>query len=387
MANNAQNVSVGKPKVGGAIYRAPLDTVLPVSAKEALDEAFACLGFCSDSGLTNNNSAESEDIKAWGGDIVLSVQTEKQDTFNFELLEVFNTDVLKTVYGDENVSGDLKNGIKIVANSEEQEEFAWVIDMTLRGGVMKRIVIPDGKITNVDEISYTDNEAIGYNTTLSALPDSSEKQATHYEYIQAPVTYTATFETNGGSTVKTQTVKEGGTAKEPNAPTKNGYAFDGWYSDEELTEEYDFQTVLTEDITLYAKWEVAIFNPSVAAEAAATTLFGTAVRDIQSNIRINNGKITGTLKYLSSGEIVDAWGAGNFIALKFTDIDSRATSVMVGLDPSQGSGLVELIDDPDKNGVFKVTDKNAQVFKVVSSDGTNTTTTTYDLSGLTIKEA
>jgi hypothetical protein len=181
--NNAQNVSVGKPKIGGAIYRAPLGTALPTTANAALDAAFACLGYASDAGLVNNNSAESEDIKAWGGDTVLSVQTSKTDTFNFTLLESLNLDVLKTVYGNDNVTGDIDTGIKVVANSEEQEECAWVIDMVLRGGVLKRIVLPDAKVTNVDEISYVDNEAIGYNTTLSCLPDSTADQATHYEYI------------------------------------------------------------------------------------------------------------------------------------------------------------------------------------------------------------
>lgn len=181
--NNSQNVSVGKPKIGGAIYRAPLGTTLPTTANASLDAAFACLGYASDAGLVNNNSSESEDIKAWGGDTVLSVQTSKTDTFNFTLLESLNVDVLKTVYGNNNVTGDIDNGIRVVANSEEQEECSWVIDMILRGGVLKRIVLPDAKVTNVDEISYVDNEAIGYNTTLSCLPDSTSDQATHYEYI------------------------------------------------------------------------------------------------------------------------------------------------------------------------------------------------------------
>lgn len=82
------------------------------------------------------------------------------------------------------------------------------------------------------------------------------------------------------------------------------------------------------------------------------------------------------------------WGAGNFLVVKFSNIDADATSVLVGLEPSEGGGLVECIDDPDKNGVFKVTDKNTQKFKVVQSctgsDGsTYTTVQTYSLSGLT----
>lgn len=102
---------------------------------------------------------------------------------------------------------------------------------------------------------------------------------------------------------------------------------------------------------------------------------------------MSGGKITGTLKYLSSGQIVTDWGAGNFLALKFSDIPATATSVKVGLEPSQGSGLVELINDPDKNGVFKINNKFVQKFKVVTTDGTDTTEQLFDLSGLTITEA
>ena len=181
--NNSQSVSVGKPKIGGAIFRAPLGTTLPTTANGSLDAAFECLGYASDAGLVNNNSSESEDIKAWGGDTVLSVQTSKTDTFNFTLLESLNPEVLKTVYGNNNVTGNLDTGLKVVANSDEQEECSWVIDMVLRNGVLKRIVLPDAKVTNVDEISYVDNTAIGYNTTLSCLPDSTPEQATHYEYM------------------------------------------------------------------------------------------------------------------------------------------------------------------------------------------------------------
>lgn len=79
-------------------------------------------------------------------------------------------------------------------------------------------------------------------------------------------------------------------------------------------------------------------------------------------------------------------GDGHFLALKFTNIDPDATSVKVGLDPSQGSGLVELIDDPDKNGVFKIT-STSQVFKVVQSNATATKTQIFSLANLILEDA
>lgn len=125
-------------------------------------------------------------------------------------------------------------------------------------------------------------------------------------------------------------------------------------------------------------------NPTTSAVPGSSVLFGTDVSDIQDSIVVGDNAITGTLKFLSGGQIAGYWGDGNFIALQFTDIDPNATSVKVGLDPSQGSGLVEILTDPDKNGVFKVTDKDTQKFKIVTSDGTHTKTKTYDLSGLTV---
>ena len=106
---------------------------------------------------------------------------------------------------------------------------------------------------------------------------------------------------------------------------------------------------------------------------------------MQSRIKIEGDAITGTLKYLDTGSLVDTYGAGNFIALKFSDIPESATSVKVGLEPSEGTGLVELINDPDKNGAFKVTNRFTQNFKIVTTDGTKTTTQIFDLARLNVE--
>lgn len=183
MANTSTNVTAGKPAIGGAISRALIsdNPTIPTSTSTTLS-GFDSLGYVSEDGVTNSNSPESENIKAWGGDTVLNTQTDKADTYQIKLIEALNEDVLKAVYTSGNVTTDESTGeIKITANSSEMEEAVWVIDMILREGKKKRIVIPDGKIASVGDIVYKDDEPVGYELTISAMPDASGN--THYEYI------------------------------------------------------------------------------------------------------------------------------------------------------------------------------------------------------------
>lgn len=184
MANVAANVSTGKPKVAGAIYWAAAGTTLPTSATAALT-SFTALGYVSEDGVTNDNSPSSDVIKAWGGDTVINAQTERPDSFNLTLIECLNIDVLKRVYGDANVS-ESSGAITVMATSDALEAGVWVIDMILKGGKAKRIVIPAGTISSVGTITYKDDEAIGYELTITDTPvydSTAGKSVYHYEYI------------------------------------------------------------------------------------------------------------------------------------------------------------------------------------------------------------
>ena len=86
------------------------------------------------------------------------------------------------------------------------------------------------------------------------------------EDVEVKATYrdkthcTVTFYTNGGTAVSSQSVIQGDCAKEPEKPQKEGYTFVGWYTDEALTTVYDFDTLVTATLTLYAKWQANTYN-------------------------------------------------------------------------------------------------------------------------------
>lgn len=68
------------------------------------------------------------------------------------------------------------------------------------------------------------------------------------------VHYTISFETNGGNDIASKTVTKNSVIKEPESPIKDGFDFEGWYTDKGLKTKYDFTEKVTKNFTLYAKW-------------------------------------------------------------------------------------------------------------------------------------
>ena len=85
------------------------------------------------------------------------------------------------------------------------------------------------------------------------IEDTYYSFTAHWKYLDG-LTFTVTFDSNGGSEVESKVVNAGTNATKPDNPTKGDYIFEGWYSNPELTNSYNFITPVTEDITLYAKW-------------------------------------------------------------------------------------------------------------------------------------
>lgn len=179
--NDADNVSFGKPKSTGAVFVAPAGTPLPTNAHMALNGAFEGLGYVSEDGLVNSVETDTENVNAWGGDLVLVGQTTFTEMFTVNLIET-NAEALKVYYGEDNVVEEGNGSITVTQNNEMLPNVCVVFELVLTGGRIKRIVVPNAQIADRSgEITYVDGEAIAYPAVFVAYPD--ENGTTHKEYI------------------------------------------------------------------------------------------------------------------------------------------------------------------------------------------------------------
>lgn len=177
--NDSSNVSAGKPKVGGALFMAPLGTAVPTDAKTPLDEAFTCLGYATEDGLQNSVEADEEKFKAWGGDVVLVSQTSHEESFTFSLMEI-DEHTLKLAFGADNVTVESDGSIKVLSNSKEKPKYVFVFETLLSNNRVQRIVVPKGNVGSSWDVTYTDGEIIAYELTVSALPDTDGNKSIRY---------------------------------------------------------------------------------------------------------------------------------------------------------------------------------------------------------------
>ncbi len=122
------------------------------------------------------------------------------------------------------------------------------------------------------------------------------------------IIHTVTFDSKGGSDVADATVNDGEKLTEPESPTRRGYTFKGWYNSE-LTEEYDFETPVTSDFTLYAKWK----KRSSGGGGGGGTVYYTVTFDPDGGsettpVRVpRNGKLTKPEDPLREDYVFDGW--------------------------------------------------------------------------------
>ena len=166
--------------------------------------------------------------------------------------------------------------------------------------------------------------------------------------------YTVKFNTNGGSSVTSQKVEDGKVASKPSDPTKKGYSFIGWYSDEACNNVYDFATAVTSNITIYAKWSIESYTVSFDVKGGNETIDSQTVE--------YNGTITKPSDPTKEGYTFGGWyleqtfdtqattgaiSSDTTLYAKWTQ-NSQSSTTKVILDPSD---LSQAIDKDITNSV------------------------------------
>lgn len=167
MARDVDAVYVG---ADGRGYVAPRGTSAPTSASATLNAAFKELGWLHEDGLVEAANADSAEIKAWDGTTVRKVMTSSEFTFQVKLLET-NEETLELYYAGSTVAADDSTGSKVDVKSPDNDRRAFVFDV-LDGPHVARIYIPDGEVTERGDITYANGEAIAYDITITAYPNS-----------------------------------------------------------------------------------------------------------------------------------------------------------------------------------------------------------------------
>ena len=177
------DVRVGAPdqKVTGAIKHAPLGTAIPTladitKAAVTLNQAFTGDEYVSQDGLTLAPSMSTTEIKDWGGSTVRKVLESFAGTLSWTMIST-NEGALSIAFGTDHVTAvaaSTAHGAQVQAalGAYLPEEQTWVFLMK-DGDARIVIAVPDGQITEVGEVTFASNAAVGWQVTLSCYPDSS----------------------------------------------------------------------------------------------------------------------------------------------------------------------------------------------------------------------
>ena len=188
MANNKKNTSLGKPMANGMVYVAPGGTALPTDATTALADTYKTVGFISEDGITNSIDTDTTTVTDAGGTTVINEISSYSETYQFAMMET-QADALGVRFETANVKTD---GDKLTVDHKMPtgESRVYVFEILMTGNKVKRIVVPDGTVSEFGDTQYHAGDAIVYDVTIAANPSDLIGGATSREYI-APIAQAA----------------------------------------------------------------------------------------------------------------------------------------------------------------------------------------------------
>jgi uncharacterized repeat protein (TIGR02543 family) len=155
------------------------------------------------------------------------------------------------------------------------------------------------------------DEALTQPFTLASLLTQNTALTLYAKWTANVEEYTITFESNGGSAVTAITAAGGAAVTAPTDPTRSGYTFIGWYSDSALTTAYTFTTMPSENITVYAKWEIIVNNQTITFEENG----GSVVADITQEI---GSAVTAPTNPTKVGYTFAGWYSDSALTIAYT---------------------------------------------------------------------
>lgn len=175
---DATKVLIGTPDqtTTGAILSAPLGTTLPTSATDTLDPAFTDSGYISEDGLTLGNDISTTDLFEWGGSLVRRLKESFSGTLSWAQLET-TEESLRNAFGDENVTATAAttthgNQVKVEIKGELPAAKSWIFRLK-DGDNRMLIVVPNGQVSDLEDVSFVSSDAIMWGVSLACYPDSS----------------------------------------------------------------------------------------------------------------------------------------------------------------------------------------------------------------------
>ena len=177
-----KDVRIGAPEQAttGAIKHAPIGTTLPTLASIStsgvqLADGFTGDEYVSEDGLTLAPSMSTTDIKDWSGATVRKVLESFDGTLSWTMIST-NEGALGVAFGDDNITTNAATTthgkqVQAALGAHLPDAQSWVFLMK-DGDARIVILVPNGQVTEVGEVTFASNSAIGWNVTLSCYPDS-----------------------------------------------------------------------------------------------------------------------------------------------------------------------------------------------------------------------
>ena len=242
-------------------------------------------------GTTTTSINYLNEITAAKGTRTIYVKATNSDNDNYEESDPVTIDV--TVYElsvnvNNNDYGTVSESSINVINGET---------FTTSGSTL---TVSDGR-----DVTTSKKDITGYTTTFTGWSTNTgtinQDTLVTANYTRVIISYIVTFDTDGGSNVPSQTIDHGSKVTKPSDPTKEGYSFDKWYTDDTYETEFDFEnTTITKTTTIYGK-----FNELLSTY---TVTFDTDGGSSVSDIIVNQGDSIDTLPTTTKDDyIFDGW--------------------------------------------------------------------------------